>query len=83
MIKRKRGGIKTEAVGRYSLAGERMIELSSDIEDEANHFYILFEYDYDADKMLALANSIMAKAVELYLATKSVADSVPKEGEEL
>jgi len=79
MSKKERGGIKTEAVGRYFLAGEEIIKLSSDIEDEANHFYILFEYDYDANKMLALANSIKEKAENLYLYTKYIADSVPKE----
>jgi len=82
MSKKLRGGIKTEAVGRYSLAAKEIIELSSDIEDEANHFYILFEYDYDADKMLALANSIKEKAEKLYLNTKYIADSIPKEVDE-
>jgi len=81
MSKKARGGIKTEAVGRYFVHGERTCELSKRIGEKAGHFNILYEYDYDVHKMLVLANEIKDMAETLVLATQHIADSSPKEAE--
>ena len=75
-MEKARGGIKTEAVGRYFTAGEEITEAAIDIENEANHFSILYEYDFDIDKMVSLANSIKEKAERLASLTKFIADNV-------
>ena len=80
-MEKVRGGIKTEAVGRYFATGEEIMEAAIDIENEANHFSILYEYDFDVDKMVSLANSIKEKAERLALLTKYIADNIKRDGE--
>jgi len=80
--KRQRGGIKTEAVGRYFTHGEIAYNVSKEISKNAKHFHILFEHDFNVHKMLALANKIKERAETLVKATQCIADSSPKEVKE-
>jgi len=73
----KRGGIKTEAVGRFFIHGERTYELSKEISKKANEYAILFDYDYDVHKMVELAIEIQKKVGLLVLSTKAIAESSP------
>jgi len=75
-------GIKTEAVGRFYVHGERTCALSKRISEKAEHFNILYKYDYDVNKMVTLANEIKEIAEALVLATQAIADSTPKEVDE-
>ena len=68
-------GIKSEAVGRYLVAGEELSELSAAISEKANHFHIFYEYDHDIDKMVSLANEIKEKAENLARLTEIIAES--------
>jgi hypothetical protein len=82
MSMEKRGGIRTEAVGRFYIHGERTYELSKEISKKANEYTVLFDYDYDVHKMVELAIEINKKVELLVLSTKAIADSTPKEDKE-
>jgi hypothetical protein len=68
-------GIKSEAIGKYYTHGEKLNELAVAIREKSNSFHVLYEYDYDVEKMVELSNEIKEKATNMAFITEKIAES--------
>jgi hypothetical protein len=79
MEKGRNMGIKSEAVGKYFAYGEKLNELAVTIREKSNNFHILYEYDYDVEKMVKLSNEIKDIATKIAIITENIAESARAE----
>jgi hypothetical protein len=68
-------GIKSETVGKYLFYGEKLNELVAAIREKSNDFLVLYEYDYDVEKMVKLSNEIKDMASKIAFITEKIAKS--------
>jgi hypothetical protein len=72
------GGIKDEAVGRYFIFGEKIVETAANIEKLASDFQVLYGHNIDVWKMLDISKNIKELSNQLEYCAEKIADSTKK-----
>jgi hypothetical protein len=71
-------GIKDEAVGKYFVFGEKIVETAANIEKLASGFQVLYEHNIDVWKMLDISRNIKRLSNQLEYCAEKIADSSKK-----